>query len=540
MRFAVDRRVLPILAVFVFVVCVSGLGVGSAQADETCPNAKLRSEQPYGLTLPDCRGYEMVSPLDKGGAGVIEQHARAAVSGGALAYESVGSFAEPLATRRTDAYIARRGAGGWASQNITPPYEPEGTSTEEAFKEQWFTPDLSEGLLLENESGEYPLASGAPAGIGEVYLADTAAGSYQLVSTVHDPLEQPYGGAGAHFLYVDGASTDLSRVVFSQAAALTPGAPQGVGLHALNVYAWAKGSSELHLVNVPPEGKSFGEYGGANGGASTGAPGLFGEPRYGDVWRAVSANGSRVFFTAFEDRGPQEASEFGQVYLRENPSSAVEDCAVAGDSCTVEVSASQRTEPDVHGVNKYGGPRNARYWGASTEGSRVFFTSDVELTNDAQTGPEDNAPNLYEYDVETKQLTDLTVDEFTANKTGDTDGAAVLGLVTAGEDGSYVYFVAEGNLAPGATSDEPNLYLSHAGHVSFIATLAPANEHEEGALEFGGDSRDWFGEKPEPEESGIERGGSAHRRRRSGQSRRACDAGRYDARVQFAAAAHWL
>jgi WD40-like Beta Propeller Repeat len=476
---------------------------------ETCPNVKPRSEQPYGLTLPDCRAYEMVSPLDKGGAGVIEQHARAAVSGGALAYGSFGSFAEPLATKSIDTYIARRGAGGWASQNITPPYEPEGTSTEEAFSDQWFTPDLSQGLFSDREGGRYPLAAGAPAGIAEVYLADTAAGSYQLVSTVHDPLEQPYVLAEGHDLYVDGASTDLSRVVFSQAAALTPGAAEGAEGKALNVYAWAKGSSELHLVNVPPEGKSFGEYGGSSGGASTGAPGLEGEVRHADVWRAVSADGSRVFFTAFEYPGPNEETGFGQVYLRENPSSAVEDCAVAGDSCTVEVSASQRTEPDVHGVNKYGGPRNARYWGASTEGSRVFFTSDVELTNNAQTGPEDNAPNLYEYDVETKQLTDLTVDEFTANKTGDTDGAAVLGLVTASEDGTYVYFVAEGDLALGATADEPNLYLSHAGHVSFIATLAPANEHAEGGGEFGGDSLDWFGEKPEPEESGTERGGQA-------------------------------
>jgi WD40-like Beta Propeller Repeat len=497
------------LALALLLCALSAATPALAQADETCPNAKLRSEQPYGLTLPDCRGYEMVSPLDKGGAGVIEQHARAAVSGGALAYGSVGSFAQPLATKRADTYIASRGAEGWASQNITPPYEPEGTGTEEAFSDQWFTPDLSQGLFSDREGGRYPLAAGASAGIAEIYLADTAAGSYQLVSTVHDPLEQPYEPTEGHHLYVDGASTDLSHVVFSQAAALTPGAPQGAGLEALNVYAWAKGSSELHLVNVPPEGKSFGEYGGADGGASTGAPGLLGESRNGDAWRAVSANGSRVFFTAFEDRGHQEQAEFGQVYLRENPSSAVEDCGVASDSCTVEVSASQGTEPDLHGTNKYGGPRNARYWGASTEGSRVFFTSDVELTNDAQTGPEDNAPNLYEYDVETKQLTDLTVDEFTANKTGDTDGAAVLGLVTASEDGSYVYFVAEGDLALGATAGEPNLYLSHAGHVSFIATLARATEREEGGIEFGGDSLDWFGEKPEPEESGTERGGQA-------------------------------
>jgi hypothetical protein len=84
-------------------------------------------------------------------------------------------------------------------------------------------------------------------------------------------------------------------------------------------------------------------------------------------------------------------------------------------------------------------------------------------------------------------LTDLTVD----TNPEDTDGAGVLGLVTAGEDGSYVYFVAAGKLtgeANGegemAVSGKPNLYLAHAGRVTFIATLAPV-----------GDEMDWIGEE---------------------------------------------
>ena len=80
----------------------------------------------------------------------------------------------------------------------------------------------------------------------------------------------------------------------------------------------------------------------------------------------------------------------------------------------------------------------------------MFFTSRVELTNDADTGPEDNAANLYEYDFEKpegERLSDLTVD------TVDPDGAGVLGLVTASEDGSYVYFVAEGELTSEKNSE---------------------------------------------------------------------------------------
>ena len=54
------------------------------------------------------------------------------------------------------------------------------------------------------------------------------------------------------------------------------------------------------------------------------------------------------------------------------------------------------------------------------------------------------------------------------------------GVVGTSADGSYVYFVANGELIPGAGIDgEPNLYLSHGGQLEFIATLG------------GGDSRDW-------------------------------------------------
>ena len=149
-------------------------------------------------------------------------------------------------------------------------------------------------------------------------------------------------------------------------------------------------------------------------------------------------------------------------------------------ACTVEVSASQRSVPDPDG------PRHAFYRDASVDGSKVFFTSRAELTNGANTGKEDNAGNLYEYNLETGVLSDLTVG------TGASDGAAVVGLVTAGEDGSYVYFVANGVLASGAREgncrielgEGPvvggrscNMYVEHDGvggwePPRFIATLA--------------------------------------------------------------------
>ncbi len=209
----------------------------------------------------------------------------------------------------------------------------------------------------------------------------------------------------------------------------------------------------------------------------------------------------------FHGAGTRRGLEYvGQLFVRVNPLAAPEDgneCSVSTDACTVEVSRSQRTPVDPYG------PQPAFYRDASVDGSRVFFTSRAELTNDANTGPEDNAANLYEYDVETGVLSDLTVDSDPAE-----DGAAVLGLVTAGEDGSYVYFVANGVLAegakPGNCREEEeekavagerscSLYVVHDGvggweAPRFIATLAGSN-----ATRFSlgsgrdGDETDWVG-----------------------------------------------
>lgn len=455
---------------------------------ESCSNAQLRTEQPYGLVLPDCRAYELVSPIDTNGNNVGEeergvggaQGARAAVSGEGIAYFSKGSFGDPAGALYASAYISSRGPGGWSTQDITPPSTPIATDTFVPYEELFFTPDLSQGLLFDLETVR-PLTSDSPAGYDNLYLADFAASSYQAVTDFTPPGTKPYEGS-RDAPSVDGVSTDLSHVVFEQRADLTAGASGG----RIHVYEWVGG--KLSLVDVAPEGTTL------TGNDQVGAPVVdYIEPE--DVWHAVSENGSRVFFTAGEGTGGG-LDEQGQLYVRENPTSPNEACSVAGDACTVEVSASQRVngagEPapdpnDPSTPEDPNGVRPARFWGASADGSKVFFTSWADLTNDANTGPADDAANLYEYDLEDHRLTDLTVD----TNAGDLDGAAVLGLVTAGEDGSYVYFVAEGELAANengneekAVSGAPNLYMYHGGEVTFIARLV------------SGDERVWGGEQP--------------------------------------------
>jgi hypothetical protein len=473
------HRASPPAPVLVLAICMIGVGASAARADAPCPNEQLRAEQPYGLRLSDCRAYEMVSPLEKNDYDATSptyEATRASLSGDALTWESEGSFMDPEGHQFLNQYIARRGAEGWSIQSITPPYTAYYTVTRGPYEAMAFTPELSEGVA----ATDVPLTGEALPEYENLYLADLAATpiSYRLVTN-----GTPYGIA-RHQIVADppeiaGASTNLSHIVYTE---LSPG-----GGHVLE---WVNG--ELSLASVTSEGEPM-ESAGAGGAQQPGRD--FAPSTDDDSWRSVSADGSRVFFTGPNTNTDETPDR--QLYVRE------------GGMSTVEVSKSQRTPEDP------AGPQSARFQGASANGSRVFFTSCAKLTDDATASAEAKGPtpcfpgepgagnDLYEYNLETGVLSDLTVDTLTAEKTGDPDGAKVLGVADISEDGSYVYFVAEGMLTEGKNaegkepvSEESNLYVAHLEDGSwttkFIATLAPPTNYlGNGDGQEGGDSEDW-------------------------------------------------
>lgn len=481
-------------------VLCAGMFGASAQAKATCPNEGLRTEQPYGQGLSDCRAYELVSPLNKNSNNVSYGQSRASVSESspALTYVSPGSFSEPKSALLDGRYVSRRTLAGWVTQNVSPPFTAVESELAPPFSQLLFTPDLEKGVLTSEFT---PLVENEPEGFVNLYVADTASGTYQTVTTIHPPELQPYKfNASRPQLYSDGTSVDLSHIVFQEKGNLLGSNNQSVA--RTHIYEWANGT--IYLVDEPPAGVNFEAEDEAGAPYDTQVG-----PADGDEWHSVSADGSRIFFTVGEGEG-EEAE--GQLYVRENadkpPSPYIAGkCSIPGDACTVMVSDSQREPADPHDhanpiEGDPNGKRPARFWGASADGSRVFFTSRAELTNDANTGLEDNAENLYEYDLQDGALVDLTVDP----NPGDQYGAAVLGVVTMSEDGSYVYFVAEGRLAEEENNkapelDKPNLYVYHEGKVTFIATLEPASflgsGINEGGQERGGDSEDWRGEQEE-------------------------------------------
>ena len=82
--------------------------------------------------LPDCRAYEMVSPVDKNGGdikvllNIIYFPARldeSADDGNSFTYTAVPAFADPKSAPFASQYMARRGDAGWSSKSISPPRE---------------------------------------------------------------------------------------------------------------------------------------------------------------------------------------------------------------------------------------------------------------------------------------------------------------------------------------------------------------------------------------------------------------------------------
>lgn len=451
------------------VVAALALGAGAALAalnpsvslaQAMCGNEAIRSEQGSpALALPECRAYELVSE-PKGAPTVAESieepTAQAAVGGGAVEFHSW--YSPPSAASDGHMFKAIRGSNGWRTSSLGPALGPERYGLIEPVN-TWASAELTAQVYGINSGGslpEPPVVAGEPTEGEYMLRGEGDPASYRLM----DPLPEGVAGADAIF---QGSSQDFSRVFFSEAAALVPGA-----LSKEDLYVWNEGTLRLAAytpAGTPVEAKMA-------MGRSSNVGGTGSEVTAAMVARAVSRDGERAML------------EFGgALYLREHagqPQSAVvpaspkvngEQCEEPVKACTIQIDAVQGGPgPSGGGV----------FWGASADGSRVFFTDTNELTANAHTTAEQ--PDLYEYEVESGKLTDLTADAI--------EPAAVQGIAGISEDGGYVYFVAEGVLTETpnarnarAVKHKRNLYVSHDGTIAFIATLSPAD-----SMSWGGKS----------------------------------------------------
>ena len=411
---------------------------------------------PAGL-LADGRSWEMVSPPEKHGAspeplgfgrsaplgGIIES----SEEGDAITYAANGPFeAEAEANRSNEGVqvISNRSPQGWSTHEIITPNEHgAGILAGQPQEYRSFTPDLSLALVEPLKARpefprfqEPPLVPQGP-GVKEerglyrrhnpTCLASPATCYEPLITTADNQTGEPFGGK---LTYV-AASSDLKHVIFSTEAKLTEDAPNEEG----GLYEWNAGEpARLEYISLLP--------------SKSGHPRALPEAALGDNTEgksesdrnAISANGSRVFFSN-EEGIAGELHE--HLYMRDTEKNV-----------TLEVNAPEKGVP--HGTPEQEEKANtAEYQTANTEGSRVFFTDTVSLTAESKLrsiGRADPA-DLYVCEVEERpegpacNLTDLTVDKH--SNLG--ESAEVIGtMLGASENGSTIYFVANGVLAPGA------------------------------------------------------------------------------------------
>ena len=155
-----------------------------------------------------------------------------------------------------------------------------------------------------------------------------------------------------------------------------------------------------------------------------------------------------------------------------------------GDAVTVAVSGSECTRLSTDPGGTCNGPSSARYVGEAQDGSRVFFTTAQQLVN----SDTDSTNDLYACDIPSGTPAPTGTANHCASLTevsGAASGAKVEGVVGVSEDGSRVYFVAEGAVLAGnpgandetAVAGNHNLYVwtkdaAHpAGSTTFVARL---------------------------------------------------------------------
>lgn len=459
---ACGSRTLLVLALgLVLVLCGIAAGEARAAEGEACPNEQRRQESalnqvtgmPYSTELPDCRAYEMVTPVEKGQATILnpvlaagdsKPSKQAAVDGEALMYQTDNALPGASSSPLFGQAAAYRSESGWIGIQLSAPqtFVEEESSLVNVF--QYFSSNLTCGLDETREpletfaSGEpAPLPAGEAAGeVFNLYLWDRETGAYTLVSNTN-PANRLALSVFTTGYHVYGASEDCSHVFFETEYRLLPAASAS----GADLYEYDEGT--LRLVSVLPDGTAVPVAVTPN---NTNAEGT--------LIGAISDDSARSFFTATSDSGADAGKK--EVFMSE-----------AGR--TVEVSQSQTSTPD-------GG---AEFESASSDGSQVLFLANYGLTTSSSQGLAtcniSGGCDLYDYDVKAGTLSDLTADTNAA----DTEGADVQGVLGAAQNDSYVYFAALGQLIPGMgrpeaeneARSEVGLYVWHEGQLSYIATI---------------------------------------------------------------------
>jgi hypothetical protein len=462
------------------------LGAAPASAGE-CVNEQRRQEsdenpvahRPYSTSLPDCRAYEMVSPPYKDSRDVSPVAYRGpfalgipvASDGNAAGFASEGAFSGAEAyiasEQVTEDYVSRRGPSGWITSSAYAPARLIGVPSQTVGLGSDFSPDLRSVQLSCGVVGEPPAATAT----GFACATRRQVGESLSTPVYSEWLSTPVfatvnniGAGNATAIYL-GASSDLTRAfIHPQKPLLPDDTIKEGGIYEIAGVGTASPEPKLRLVNVDESGKELVlKEEGAERPPLLGHHEIAENPLVeGTEYHAISASGETVFFTA-----TPEGTEIQTLYARVDGGSPA--------AKTVTISA-QAPEPDCNAECKKSKPLGATFQGASSDGSKVFFTTAQQLLN----ADKNTEPDLYEYDFNKPGGHNLTLIS---------GGLPGLGVVRTSSDGSHVYFVSTGVLkveknALGEEANangekplagQPNLYGydTVTGETKFVATVGP-------------------------------------------------------------------
>ena len=386
---------------------------------------------------PPARAYEKVSPEDKNGGdtqGTNSGHTGfASPSGDEVVYTASQAFDDADGTAIVGSvYRARRQPTAWPSTPVLPPKEPF-TRTDES-NVYLMSEDLSRAVVTTNAV----LDTGAVAEECNAYVRDLEARTYEFIAHNDPAIGDSCGGDSINIVATD-ASPDLSAVLIETKGELTPDAadvpPDGPVIQP-KLYLWRDGQLELASV--------------AAGGPAGGTPtsGSAGTNNIADLLEnSISDDGSVVFFTGWDIVGhPPPQSPGGNLTLYRRSGGQ-----------TVALSAEENSLQDPCGPPGgvcVGNSNTAPQFGAaSSDGSRVFFTSKDQLVDedtDTEQSVEISARDLYMYTHSADPENDDNLTLISRDlEPGPPNGANVLGVLGASDDGSRVYFAARDQIAPG-------------------------------------------------------------------------------------------
>jgi DNA-binding beta-propeller fold protein YncE len=440
--------------------------------------------------LADNRAWELVSPPEKDGAGIEAIGGetgdgpaggimQAATDGNSVTYtanapvvpQPEGSHA-PEGTQ----VLSNRTASGWASQDLaTAQLRAEGLTADGPQEYRLFSQDLSAAILRPlgvEPKQEPPLVSGLTEEEKSIYVRHNATCQSSpttcfqaLLTAANRNGNEGYAGAAVEFL---DATPDLSYSVFESEVSLkvTPTEVNPPGL-----YEWHAGRLELVSRlpgNTPAVGAQLGEVTPSSSERNT--------------RNAISSDGSRVFFS-------NEAGN--RIYMRDT----VAKTTVQVNSIVQGAGLTEppEEEPELD---------EARYQTASVDGSHVFFKDTARLTADSSLAPiGEGAPaDLYGWVPQGVEgcsptstnwsgggcLTDLTA--HSEGRSADVQGL----VIGVSEDGTYVYFVANGALTAGAQAGNCSDEVSNEACSLYVAHLQGGKwETRLIAVLSGEDSNDW-------------------------------------------------